>query len=115
MKGIKDKSPAQEPVTTNGKGERGCLLDGGNGIFHVKKRGFLGDGKFRRKPASHNIVLTLLNTTWRRNTRFLVDVLVRGRPAFPNMILAIEEKEMIPHGWNWQREASNKHQDPGHV
>ena len=54
-----------------------------------KKRGFLGDGKFRRKPASHNIVLTLLNTTWRRNTRFLVDVIVRGRPTTPNVILAM--------------------------
>ena len=73
------------------KGERSCLLDGGNYIFHVKKkkRGFLGDGKFRRKPASHNIVLTLLNTTWRRNTRFLVDVIVRGRPTTPNVILAM--------------------------
>ena len=35
---MKDKFPAQEPVITNGKGERGCLLDGGNGILHVKKK-----------------------------------------------------------------------------
>ena len=42
-----------------------------------KKRGFLWDEKFIRKPPSHNTVLTLLNTAWRKNTSFLVDVIVR--------------------------------------
>ena len=37
VKEIKDKSPTQEQVITNGKGELGCLLDGGNGIFHEKR------------------------------------------------------------------------------
>ena len=38
MKVIKDKSPVQEPVITDGKGERSCLLDGGKSIFYVKQR-----------------------------------------------------------------------------
>ena len=38
VKGIKDKSPVQEPVITDGKGERSCLLDGGKGIVYVKRR-----------------------------------------------------------------------------
>ena len=39
VKLIKHESPAQEPVIKYGKGERSCLLDGGNGIVHVKERG----------------------------------------------------------------------------
>ena len=89
VKWIKYKSPDQERVIKNGKGEIGCPLDGGNSIFYVKKRGFQGDGKFRRKPTSHNIVLTLLSTTWRRKTRFLLDVIVRERPTTTNVILAM--------------------------
>ena len=39
VKLIKHESPAQEPVIKYGKGERSCLLDGGNGTVHVKQRG----------------------------------------------------------------------------
>ena len=39
MKGIKDKSPDHEPVIRYGKEVGRCLLDGGNGIIHVKQRG----------------------------------------------------------------------------
>ena len=38
VKGITDKSPVQEPVITDGKGERSCLLDEGKGIVYVKRR-----------------------------------------------------------------------------
>ena len=53
------------------------------------KRRFLGDGKFRRKPALPNIILTLLNMSWRRKKRFLVDGMVRGRPTAQNVIVAV--------------------------
>ena len=39
MKGIKDYSSAHKPVITYGKGERSCLLDGGNDIVHLKQKG----------------------------------------------------------------------------
>ena len=44
------------------------------------KRCFLGDGKFKRKPALSRIILTLVNTSWRRKN--------------------------IHGGWNSQREAN---------
>ena len=37
VKWIKYKSPDQEQVIKNGKGEIGCPLDEGNSIFYVKK------------------------------------------------------------------------------
>ena len=39
MKGIKDQSSAHKPVIKYGKGERSCLLDGGNIILNVKLKG----------------------------------------------------------------------------
>ena len=39
VEGIADKSPAQEPLIKDDKGERSCLLDSVNGIVHVKERG----------------------------------------------------------------------------
>ena len=63
MKGLKDKSSAHKPVIIYGMGERSCLLDGGNGIVHVKqKKWFLGMGK----SSLHNSILALLNMTWRK-------------------------------------------------
>ena len=39
MKGIKDQSSAHKPVIKYGKGERWCLLDGGNGMVPLKQEG----------------------------------------------------------------------------
>ena len=47
------------------------------------------DGKFRRKSAQQNIILTLLNTPFRRKKRFLVDIIIRGRLTTPDGILAV--------------------------
>ena len=53
------------------------------------KRGFLGDGKFRRKPALPIIIVTLLNTSLMKKKRFLVDGIVRGRTTTPHVIVAV--------------------------
>ena len=81
MKGKTDKSPAQQPVTTNGKEERGCLLDGGNGIFHFKKEGIPGEWKIKKEASI---------------TQYRPD------PFEHNM----EEKYKIPGGCNSQREVN---------
>ena len=39
VKWLTEQSPVQEPVIKDGKGERGCPLDGEKGIVHVKERG----------------------------------------------------------------------------
>ena len=71
---------------------------------------FLVDGIVRLRQTIQIIILTLFTAPWRRKKLFLVDGSVKGRlrtrtslPCKDNM----EEKEMIPGGWNRQREASN--------
>ena len=48
-----------------------------------------GGWKVKRKSASQNIILTLLNRPWRRKKRFLVDGIVGWRVTTPNVILAV--------------------------
>ena len=83
VKGIKDESPAQEPVNKKyGKGERSCMLDGGNRNVQVKQRGDSW-GMENFKGSRHHMD--------------------HPDPVEHNM----EEKEKIPGGWNSQREANN--------
>ena len=75
-----------------GKGERSCFVEGGKGSVHIKERDeSSGMEASRRKPASLNMTLTLLNTPSRRKRRFLVDGIVRRMPPTPNVILALVE------------------------
>ena len=53
-----------------------------------------------------------MNTPWRRKKIFLVNGRVQAGPSLPG---AIKEKEMIPVGWNSQREEGNIQQNHGPV
>ena len=68
----------------DGKGERCCLLDGGNSSVHVKER-VDSWGVNIQKEAS----IVLLNIPWRRKKKYLVDGIVRGRPTTSNVIIAV--------------------------
>ena len=54
-----------------------------------KKEMIPGDGKFRKKSAPQNIIMTLLNTPCRRKKNFLMDAILRGRLITPNGILVV--------------------------
>ena len=80
------------------------------------KRWFLGDGKLRKKSMSQNIILIPMNMPRRRMKRFPVNGIVRGRLTTPNAIGRVEkEKEMVPGGWNSQKDTSDTKYHPWRV
>ena len=49
---------------------------------------FLADEKVRCASFTPNMILNQLKASWRRQIGFLLDGIVRGRPATPNRTLA---------------------------
>ena len=65
-----------------------------------------------------NMILAQFKASWIRQIWFLLDGIVRGRPATPNRTLACSScavGETIPDGWNSKREASNNQDDLGAI
>ena len=67
-----------------------------------------------------NMIHAQLQASWRRQSRLLLDGIVRGRPANtqqnPGPVEdVLQERETIPDGWNSKREASNSQHDFGAI
>ena len=67
-----------------------------------------------------NIILALVKAPWRRNLLFLVDEIVKRKASITqqdpgNVEDAMKENDMIPGGWNRQREGSDIEQYSGPV
>ena len=74
--------------------------------------------KVRWTSVMQNMILAQLNASWRRQRLFLLDGIVRGTPATPNINLACWSctvEDTFPDGWSNKREASNKQHDIGAI
>ena len=74
--------------------------------------------KVRWISVTPNMILAQLKASWMRQRWFLLDGMVRGRPATPNINLACWSctvGETIPDGWSSKREASNNQHDIGAI